>query len=159
MESPEPGSRQSRVGVEPQALAVPTNLASPRRIASGLETSRLHLLLAVLARRGGVNTGGMDVVASVSGGMRLRDPGADLAVLAALASAATDQPLPRGTAFLGEVALSGAIRPVQQAQRRLGELGRMGFTRCVAPEGTQPVEGVRLETVRSVRDALTRLHG
>jgi DNA repair protein RadA/Sms len=151
------GSRP--LALEVQALAVPTNLASPRRIASGLETSRLHLLLAVLARRGGVNTGGMDVVASVSGGMRLRDPGADLAVLAALASAATDQPLPRGTAFLGEVALSGAIRPVQQAQRRLGELGRMGFTRCVAPEGTQPVEGVRLETVRSVRDALTRLHG
>lgn len=151
------GSRP--LALEVQALAVPTNLASPRRIASGLETSRLHLLLAVLARRGGVNTGSMDVVASVSGGMRLRDTGADLAVLAALASAATDQPLPRGTAFLGEVALSGAIRPVQQAQRRLGELGRMGFTRCVAPEGTQPVEGVRLETVRSVRDALTRLHG
>lgn len=151
------GSRP--LALEVQALAVPTNLASPRRIASGLETSRLHLLLAVLARRGGVNTGSMDVVASVSGGMRLRDTGADLAVLAALASAATDQPLPRGTAFLGEVALSGAIRPVQQAQRRLGELGRMGFTRCVAPEGTQPVEGVRLETVRTVRDALTRLHG
>ena len=82
-----------------------------------------------------------------------------LAVLAALASAATDQPLPRATAFLGEVALSGAIRPVQQAPRRLAELGRMGFARCVVPEGTQPVEGMRLETVRTVRDALTRLHG
>ena len=151
------GSRP--LALEVQALAVPTNLASPRRIASGLETSRLHLLLAVLARRGGVNTGSMDVVASVSGGMRLRDTGADLAVLAALASAATDQPLPRATAFLGEVALSGAIRPVQQAPRRLAELGRMGFARCVVPEGTQPVEGMRLETVRTVRDALTRLHG
>lgn len=150
------GSRP--LALEVQALAVPTNLAAPRRIASGLETSRLHLLLAVLARRGGVTTGSMDVVASVSGGMRLRDTGADLAVLAALASAATDQPLPRGTAFLGEVALSGALRPVQQAQRRLAELGRMGFTRCMVPEGTQTVEGIRIETVRTVRDALARLH-
>lgn len=151
------GSRP--LALEVQALAVPTNLASPRRIASGLETSRMHLLLAVLARRGGVSTGSMDVVASVSGGMRLRDTGADLAVLAALASAATDQPLPRATAFLGEVALSGAIRPVQQAQRRLAELGRMGFARCVVPEGTQPVDGMRLETARTVREALARLHG
>ena len=149
------GSRP--LALEVQALAVPTNLASPRRIASGLETSRLHLLLAVLARRGGVNTGSMDVVASVSGGMRLRDPGADLAVLAALASAATDQPLPRATAFLGEVALSGAIRPAQQVQRRLAELGRMGFTKCVVPEGTQPPEGMQLVTVRTVRDALVRM--
>jgi DNA repair protein RadA/Sms len=99
----------------------------------------------------------MDVVASVSGGMRLRDPGADLAVLAALASAATDQPLPRATAFLGEVALSGAIRPAQQVQRRLAELGRMGFTKCVVPEGTHPPEGMQLVTVRTVRDALVRM--
>lgn len=148
------GSRP--LALEVQALAVPTNLASPRRIASGLETSRLHLLLAVLARRGGVTTGGMDVVASVTGGLRLRDPAADLAVLAALASAATDQPLPRGTAFLGEVALSGTIRRVEQAQRRLAELGRMGFTRCVVPAGTPPVEGIQLEPVRTVREALTR---
>jgi len=148
------GSRP--LALEVQALAVPTNLASPRRIASGLETSRLHLLLAVLARRGGVNTGGMDVVASVTGGLRLRDPAADLAVLAALASAATDQPLPRGTAFLGEVALSGTIRRAQQAQRRLAELGRMGFTRCVVPAGTPPAEGIQLEPVRTVREALTR---
>jgi DNA repair protein RadA/Sms len=151
------GSRP--LALEVQALAVPTNLASPRRIASGLETSRLHLLLAVLARRGGINTGSMDVVASVSGGMRLRDPGADLAVLAALASAATDRPLPRATGYLGEVALSGAIRQVQQVQRRLGELARMGFTRCVVPDGTPPVEGMTLTTVRNVREALLRLDG
>jgi DNA repair protein RadA/Sms len=96
----------------------------------------------------------MDVVASVSGGMRLRDPGADLAVLAALASAATDRALPRGTGFLGEVALSGAIRPVHQAQRRLGELARAGFRRCVVPAGTQGVEGLELVPVRNVREAL-----
>lgn len=149
------GSRP--LALEVQALAVPTNLAAPRRIASGLETSRLHLLLAVLSRRGGVNTGSMDVVASVSGGLRLRDPGADLAVLAALASAAMDQPLPRGAVFLGEVALSGAVRPVQQAQRRLAELARAGFTRAFAPPGTVTVEGIGLTQVRSVREMLTSL--
>ena len=146
------GSRP--LAVEVQALAVPSYLASPRRIASGLETSRLHLLLAVLARRGGLNAGQLDVVATVSGGMRLRDPGADLAVLMAIASAIKDQPLDRGAAFLGEVALSGAIRPAQQASRRLAELARLGFTRCVAPPSTQPVEGVTLVPVTTVKDAL-----
>ncbi|MGE3077042.1 MAG: DNA repair protein RadA [Dehalococcoidia bacterium] len=150
------GSRP--LALEVQALAVQTNLSSPRRIASGLETSRLHLLLAVLARRGGVNTGSMDVVASVSGGMRLRDPGADLAVIAALASAASDQPLPRGTACLGEVALSGAIRPVHQAPRRLAELARLGFRKCLVPPGTNAVEGIELVHVRSVREALNALY-
>jgi DNA repair protein RadA/Sms len=150
------GSRP--LALEVQALAVPTNLASPRRIASGLETSRLHLLLAVLARRGGINTGSMDVVASVSGGMRLRDPGADLAIIAALASAATDQALPRATACLGEVALSGSIRPVHQAQRRLGELGRAGFRRCLVPAGTPGMEGIELVPVRTLREALATLY-
>lgn len=150
------GSRP--LALEVQALAVPTNLSSPRRIASGLETSRLHLLLAVLARRGGVNTGAMDVVASVSGGMRLRDTGADLAILAALASAASDQALPRGTACLGEVALSGAIRPVHQVQRRLSELSRVGFRRCLVPSGTPAIEGIELIPVRNVRDALQSLY-
>ncbi len=114
--------------------------------------------LTVHARRGGGNTGAMDVVASVSGGMRLRDTGADLAILAALASAASDQALPRGTACLGEVALSGAIRPVHQVQRRLSELSRVGFRRCLVPSGTPAVEGIELIPVRNVRDALQSLY-
>lgn len=151
------GSRP--LALEVQALAVPTNLASPRRIAAGIETARLHLLLAVLARRGGLNAAGMDVVASVSGGLRLRDPAADLAVVAALASATTDQALPKGTAYLGEVALSGTIRPAQQAPRRLAELARIGFTRCLVPPGTPAIEGIAIEHVRTVRDALAKIHG
>ncbi len=147
------GSRP--LAVEVQALAVPSPLAAPRRIASGLEVSRLHLLLAVLARRGGIYAANLDVVATVSGGLRVRDPGADLAILRALASAVRDQPLDRGTAYLGEVALSGAIRPVQQAQRRLAELARLGFERCVVPSNTQPAEGIMLIPVRSVKEALS----
>ncbi|MEX2080631.1 MAG: DNA repair protein RadA, partial [Dehalococcoidia bacterium] len=97
------GSRP--IAVEVQALAVESHLATPRRIAAGIEPARLHLLLAVLARRGGLSASSMDIVATVSGGLRLRDPGADLAIVAALASAIRNQPLPPGTAFLGEVAL------------------------------------------------------
>ncbi len=150
------GSRP--LAIEVQALAVPSPLATPRRIASGLETSRLHLLLAVLARRGGTSAANLDVLATVSGGLRLRDPSADLAVIAALASAVRDEPVERGTAFLGEVALSGAIRPIQQSQRKLGELARLGFRRCVVPYGTQPVEGLELVVVRTVREALSAPH-
>jgi DNA repair protein RadA/Sms len=146
------GSRP--LAIEVQALAVQSNLAAPRRIASGLETARLHLLLAVLARRGGLGTANVDVVATVSGGLRLRDPAADLAVVAALASAVADQPLDAGTALLGEVALSGAIRPVQQMQRRLVELGRLGFKRCLVPPGTHAVEGIEAAPVRTVREAI-----
>ena len=150
------GSRP--LAIEVQALAVPSPLATPRRIASGLETSRLHLLLAVLARRGGTSAANLDVLATVSGGLRLRDPSADLAVIAALASAVRDEPVERGTAFLGEVALSGAIRPIQQSQRKLGELARLGFRRCVVPNGTPPVEGLELVVVRTVREALSAPH-
>ncbi|HEX6030576.1 MAG TPA: magnesium chelatase domain-containing protein, partial [Tepidiformaceae bacterium] len=146
------GSRP--IVIEIQALAVPSFLAAPRRIASGLETSRLHLLLAVLARRGGLNAGNLDVVATVSGGLRLRDPGADLAVAAALASAVRDVPLEPRTAFLGEVALSGAIRPVTQASRRLGELARLGFARSIVPPGTPGVDGLAVVHAASVKDAI-----
>ncbi len=151
------GSRP--LALEVQALAVPSSLATPRRIASGLETSRLHLLLAVLARRGGLSAANLDVVTTVSGGLRLRDPGADLAVVAALASAIRDEPLARGSAFLGEVALSGAVRPAQQAQRRLVELARLGVLHCVVPASTPRVEGVRLVPVRSVKEALADAFG
>lgn len=146
------GSRP--IAVEVQALAVPSYLSTPRRIASGLETSRLHLLLAVLARRGGLNATNLDVVATVSGGLRLRDPAADLAVIAALASAIRDEPLDRGTAFLGEVALSGAVRPAPNAARRIAELARIGFARCIVPAGTAPVEGIALTPVANLREAL-----
>ncbi len=145
------GSRP--IAVEVQALAVPSFLSTPRRIASGLETARLHLLLAVLARRGGLNAADRDVVATVSGGLRLKDTGADLAVLCALASAIRDVPLDPSTAFLGEVALSGTIRPVQNAQRRLAELARLGFRRCLAPPGAT-AEGILVLPARTVRDAL-----
>jgi DNA repair protein RadA/Sms len=140
--------------VEIQALAVPSFLATPRRIASGIETSRLHLLLAVLARRGGLNAGNLDVVATVSGGLRLRDPATDLAVAMALASAIKDRALDAQTGFIGEVALSGAIRPVAQPARRLAELARLGLQRAVVPTGTPAVPGIKNIEAATLADAL-----
>ena len=151
------GSRP--LAVEIQALAVPSYLATPRRIASGLEASRLHLLLAVLARRGNLNAANLDVVATVSAGLRLKDTGADLAVFCALASAIRDRPLPRETAYLGEVALSGAIRPVPNAARRLAELARLGFRCCVTSPTAPLTPGIELVPVRTVREALVAALG
>ncbi|MGK2964901.1 MAG: DNA repair protein RadA [Tepidiformaceae bacterium] len=142
------------IAVEVQALAVNSHLAAPRRVASGIEASRLHLLLAVLARRAGIDAGNMDVVTTVSAGLRLRDPAADLAILVALASAVRDRPLTPHTALLGEVALSGSVRPVQQAQRRLVELSRLGVRRVIGPPGLDPVEGVAVVPVATVREAI-----
>ncbi|MFN0093490.1 MAG: DNA repair protein RadA [Dehalococcoidia bacterium] len=144
--------------VEMQALAVPSYLATPRRVASGFELSRLHLMLAVLAQRGGMDAADRDVLATVSGGIRVRDAGSDLALLVALASAVRDVPLPAGTAFLGEVALSGSIRPAANAARRLAELARLGFRRClvggrIADPGAQ-IELVPVATVREVLAAV-----
>jgi DNA repair protein RadA/Sms len=111
-------------------------------------------LLAVLARRAGLNAGNLDVVATVSGGLRLRDPGADLAIACALASAIKDRPLAPGTAFIGEVALSGAVRPAQGAARRLQELSRIGIQRCLAAPGQATAPGVEVVEVRTIRDAV-----
>src|SRR5690606_12383146 len=146
------GSRP--LALEVQALAIRSSLAVPRRVSSGIETARLHLLLAVLSRRAGLAAGEMDVVATVAGGMRLRDPGADLAIAIALASAIRDTPVEAGLALLGEVALSGSIRPVGQPQRRLGELARMGFRYCIAPANTPGVEEIEVWPVRHIRDAV-----
>ncbi len=146
------GSRP--LAVEVQALAVPTALAAPRRIAAGIEPARLHLLLAVLARRGGIPSGALDIAASVSGGLRIRDTAADLAVCLALASAVLDRPLPGGIAVLGEVSLSGALRPVHQLGRRLAELARLGLQSAVVPAGAPSVEGLRLLRAASLAEAL-----
>lgn len=147
------GSRP--LALEVQALAVSSSLAVPRRVSSGIENARLHLLLAVLARRAGLAAGEMDVVATVAGGLRLRDPGADLAVAVALASAIRDRPVEPGLVFLGEVALSGSIRPAAQAQRRLAELARMGYRYCLAAPGVESIEGIEASPVQHIREAIT----
>jgi DNA repair protein RadA/Sms len=137
--------------VEIQALVAPSyrgaggssdpagRTGGPQRSASGFPLSRLSLLLAVLDRRAGLSFAGQDVYLSVIGGVKVADPGADLAVCVALASALTDRAVDPGTVIVGEVGLAGEIRQVAHTVRRLVEAERMGFGRAVVPPVPVPV--------------------
>ena len=120
--------------IDVQALVAPSELAMPRRLASGFDRNRLSLLLAVLARHGGLGLGQHDVFVNVAGGVRVDEPAADLAVALALASAARGVALGPVCAF-GEIALTGRLRPVTQPERRLGEAARLGLEIAIVPEG------------------------
>ena len=113
--------------VEVQALVNHSVYGSPQRVATGFDGRRLALLLAVLERRARLKTSDLDVFLNVVGGLRLSEPGADLAVVAAVASAIRDGVLDPDAIFVGEVGLGGEIRPVSQLERRLSEAGRLGF--------------------------------
>jgi DNA repair protein RadA/Sms len=131
--------------VEVQALVVSSELEQPRRVVSGLDRNRLALVLAILARHGGIGTGGSDVFVNVVGGVRVDEPGADLAVALAVASAArgvpiasfdapgSDRPAPR--ACFGEMGLTGELRWVGHPERRLAEAAKHGCCSVIAPSG------------------------
>ena len=104
--------------VEVQALVTRTFLAFPRRTALGFDANRLHLLIAVMEKRLQINLGQMDVYAKVGGGLRMKDPGLDLGIVAAILSSLYDRPLPEGAVFWGEVDLNGQIRPVSGHEAR-----------------------------------------
>ena len=112
--------------VEIQALVTPSYLPSPRRLANGIDTSRLLQTLAILERRAGLGFGGQDVYVNVAGGLRIAEPAADLPLALALASALIDVPVAEDIAAFGELALTGAVRPVAHAEARLKECARMG---------------------------------
>ena len=135
--------------VEVQALT--TKVASgftPRRSAQGVEASRLAMLLAVLERRTGTAFGSLEVYASVVGGVRLSDPGADLGVCLALTSAALDKPVKPQLAAIGEVGLGGEVRHVNHLERRVREAARMGFHQILVPTNTKPLDAGRTSLVR-----------
>jgi DNA repair protein RadA/Sms len=113
--------------VEVQALVNRSVYGSPQRVATGFDNRRLALLLAVLERRARLKTSDLDVFLNVVGGLRLSEPAADLAVVAAVASATRDVVLDPEAVFVGEVGLGGEVRPVSQLERRLSEAGRLGF--------------------------------
>jgi DNA repair protein RadA/Sms len=114
--------------VEVQALTIPTQAPNPRRVTSGVDAARVSMLLAVLQRRAHIDLSGHDVYVSTVGGVRLDDPGADLAIALALASLHENTPVPRTTAAFGEISLAGRIRRVTNAKRRASEASRLGFT-------------------------------
>ena len=140
--------------VEIQALVVETPAPVPRRVAQAVDGNRLAMLLAVLQRRARVPIGMSDVYASVAGGARVVEPGADLAVLLAVASARRDRPIGDETVALGEVGLGGEVRQVPQAARRLTEALRLGFRRAIVPPSTPDVRGLELVRVDDVQHAL-----
>ena len=113
--------------VEIQALVIPSSAPQPRRVVNGVESSRVAMLLAVLERRGGIAVASADVYVSTVGGIRIHEPGADLAIALAIASAAKNIALPPTTIAIGEISLAGEIRPVTQANQRSLEAKRLGF--------------------------------
>lgn len=119
--------------VEIQALLAPNSGGSPRRAVIGWDGGRLAMLLAVLETRCGVRLSGSDVYLNVAGGLRINEPAADLAVAAALVSAAANEPAPPGAVFFGEIGLSGEIRQVPQTEARLKEALKLGFDRAFLP--------------------------
>ncbi len=137
--------------VEVQALAVPTSFGTPRRAVVGWDAGRLAMILAVLEARAGVRLGQHDVYLSVAGGMRVREPAADLAAAAALVSSLVQHALPAGTVVFGEVALSGRVRPAPLSGQRLREAAKLGFSTAIAAAGTQVPADVGI-TIREVKD-------
>jgi DNA repair protein RadA/Sms len=125
------GSRP--VLTEIQALVAPSPNPQARRTVVGLDSQRLATILAVLESRCGVPFAGLDVYLNVAGGMRVHEPAADLAVAAALLSAREDRPLPPECVVFGEISLSGALRAVTQAENRLKEASKLGFTSAIGP--------------------------
>jgi DNA repair protein RadA/Sms len=115
--------------VEVQALAARAGYGTPQRVATGFDQKRLAVLLAVLERRAGVAFGELDVFVQATAGVRLAEPGADLAIAAALLSSLHDRPVPADALFLGEVGLGGEVRPIAGLERRLAEASRLGFSR------------------------------
>lgn len=148
------------LAVEIQALVAPAGYGSPRRATTGIDVSRVLMLIAVLARHAGLNLTGHDVYVNVAGGLRIDEPAADLAVATALASSLRERPVVEGTVLAGELSLSGRVRSASRAERRLSEAGRLGFTRLITgPErGSMPsarTSGViRLAPATDLREAL-----
>jgi len=112
------------------------------------------MIVAVLARHAGIALGQADVFVNVAGGVRIDEPGADLAVALAIASAARRRPVRAGTAAFGEIGLTGRLRPAAQAARRLEECGKLGLREVVAPPGTPKRSGLRVTEVETLRQAL-----
>jgi DNA repair protein RadA/Sms len=144
--------------VEIQSLIAPSPLATPRRTVVGWDGGRLAMLLAVLEARCGMGVGVSDVFLNVAGGLKIAEPAADLAVCAALASAASGRALAADTVVFGEVGLAGEVRAVARTDARLKEAAKLGFLQAIVPARRSPgsaASGLRLHEIAHVSDLLT----
>ena len=142
---------------EIQSLASKSAFSVPRRTAEGFDFNRSNLLLAVLEKRGGYYFSSLDVYINVTGGLELDDTAADLAVAVSLVSSVTDKQVPEGTVAFGEIGLGGEVRTVNSIEKRITEVARLGFRRCVIPQSAlrkldRDGFGIELVGVNSVRD-------
>ncbi len=143
--------------VEVQALVTPTSFGLPRRTVNGADPQRVLLLLAVLATRAGLSLGSYDVYVNLVGGLRVREPAADLALAVAVASALRDRATDPRTIFAGELGLGGEMRRVQRLVARLREAQRLGFERAIVPSANLPDldgTGLQVSGAGSLREAL-----
>jgi DNA repair protein RadA/Sms len=147
--------------VEVQALVAPTPYGMPRRASVGFDYNRVNMLLAILEKRLGFDFGAQDAYVNIVGGFKINEPAADLAVAAALASSYRNTPVSRHTLILGEVGLTGEIRRISQAARRIKEAAGLGFARFVVPRGGDlKLLGSELPgvvQVRNLREALREI--
>jgi DNA repair protein RadA/Sms len=141
--------------LEVQALVSPTDLAMPRRVGTGVDPKRLSMIVAVLGRHAGIPLGQADVFVNVAGGVRIDEPGADLGVALAIASAARGAAVKPGLSAFGEIGLTGRLRPVSQAERRLAECAKLGFAEALVPDGTESHGRMRLTAAGTLRTAIT----
>jgi DNA repair protein RadA/Sms len=132
--------------VEIQALTTPTAFGLPRRTANGVDFGRLVLITAVLTKRAGLKLGNQDIIANVTGGLKVAEPAADLGIALAIASSARDIAVDPQLVAVGEVGLSGELRAVSQLDRRVAEAARLGFGRCLVPK-----TGANISTPKNIK--------
>jgi DNA repair protein RadA/Sms len=140
--------------LEVQALVAPTDLAMPRRVGTGVDPKRLAMIVAVLGRHAGVPLASSDIFVNVAGGVRIEEPGADLAVALAIASASRGIPVRTGAAAFGEIGLTGRLRQTAQSERRLDECAKLGIELVIAPTGSPERPRPRLASAETLRAAL-----
>ena len=143
--------------VELQALVSSTNFAVPRRTTIGVDHNRVSLLVAVLEKKVGLNLINQDIYVNVAGGVKIDEPAVDLGIITSVASSFLDRAVDPKTVVIGEIGLTGEIRGVSQADLRVGEAAKLGFTRCIVPAGnklSKKAHGMELIPVNSVREAM-----
>jgi DNA repair protein RadA/Sms len=139
--------------LEIQALVAPTDLAMPRRVGTGVDPKRLAMIVAVLSRHARIALGQADVFVNVAGGVRIDEPGADLAIALAIVSAAKGAPVKPRTAAFGEIGLTGRLRPATQSERRLEECAKLGLAAAITPAGTPTRGKMRMLEAHTLRQA------
>jgi DNA repair protein RadA/Sms len=149
--------------VEIQSLASTSYFGMPRRVVNGLDFNRLLLIIAVLTKRAGLRLGNQDILVNVAGGLKIEEPGADLATALSIASSYYDSGIKPGLVAVGEIGLSGELRSVYQLDRRVAEAARLGFKFCIVPrsgmKSIPQVKSIELIPVSTIREAIFKALG